>query len=968
MKVMNSFTVRSLVANKVRTGVTIVGVALAATLLVGVLGSYSSLISYLYNTEVALNGAWMSSVMLPWDSRTSAQINAASESSELDGFATIQDVGFADLDETESSIFGDYLPIMDAEGDVSSLCGISASEGRMPEGPDEIILSSVWKNRMGFDVGDTLSVDVGQRQAIAVADPSDTDGLDGESGSYYSGYVSDGRGFDISDNSILNSSTSYFDSELYGSQFDERLIDIKPMEFKVVGFYNTGYNILSTAVGYAGVTTGMSDAPGYISCFMAFKDVFTNNQIYDATKALFGDVYVRLHTNLLRYEGIVGHGAIWDTFFAIVAILAAVIMAACISLIYNAFAISVAERIRQFGLLSSIGASKRQLRQSVCFEACVMALIGIPLGIAVGLGGTAVVLAALGPALDEIFGGNAVPFRLDVRLWVIGATIAVTALTVIVSAWIPARRAAKASPVSALRQNAEIKLSRSALKGTHSRPNLNRLWGRRGWQQVFGVGGQVARLEKKRNRSRGRGASISLALAIVLLMMAGSLNTQLGTLTGVAGQYHSSDLGLYMAFEEPSDSSGVHAEGRSEALVSAVEDIYTDTLDLEDIEGAGWNIVSILPISVPKDAVGNAITDTDAYVDMGDELVINARFVYMPEDRFEEYARANGVDYSASSAAQLPAIAVRDSYGNNGSEYTLNHFFESTGGIRVVSGALLDGAYTDDIMLYSSLSAHGEGVLELVADTAEDAERAKSSPKDYVALEQAQLVYTEPDILGLAENLPENFSQSSVPTMVLPVSAVEGLPFKTSSISFTAYYNAADHVHAAEEIEKAASDFAEAADLGNCYINVQDYIAEEESGRMLVTVVNVFCFLFAFILTLIAMANVFNTVTNGLILRRREFAVMRSVGMGNRAFRNMIAAECASYSVRGLIPGIIMSVIVSVLLFQAVGLSVSGMQYVLPWKYLVLSVAMVAVILVVSVMYGMHRCSADNLVEALRQE
>ena len=62
---------------------------------------------------------------------------------------------------------------------------------------------------------------------------------------------------------------------------------------------------------------------------------------------------------------------------------------------------------------------------------------------------------------------------------------------------------------------------------------------------------------------------------------------------------------------------------------------------------------------------------------------------------------------------------------------------------------------------------------------------------------------------------------------------------------------------------------------------------------MIATVVNVFCLLFAVILALIAMANVFNTVTNSLILRRREFAVMKSVGLSNRQFRAMVAEDAS---------------------------------------------------------------------------
>ena len=82
---------------------------------------------------------------------------------------------------------------------------------------------------------------------------------------------------------------------------------------------------------------------------------------------------------------------------------------------------------------------------------------------------------------------------------------------------------------------------------------------------------------------------------------------------------------------------------------------------------------------------------------------------------------------------------------------------------------------------------------------------------------------------------------------------------------------------------------------------------------MIATVVNVFCLLFAVILALIAMANVFNTVTNSLILRRREFAVMKSVGLSNRQFRAMVAEECVAWCIRGLVPGVLA---VLVILFQ----------------------------------------------------
>ena len=109
-------------------------------------------------------------------------------------------------------------------------------------------------------------------------------------------------------------------------------------------------------------------------------------------------------------------------------------------------------------------------------------------------------------------------------------------------------------------------------------------------------------------------------------------------------------------------------------------------------------------------------------------------------------------------------------------------------------------------------------------------------------------------------------------------------------------------------------------------------------------------------------------MTNGLILRRREFAVMKSVGLSNRQFRAMVAEECAAWCIRGLVPGVLLSLLVSFLLWQVISGSLSGLAFALPWSYVALAAAMTIVAVAASVAYGMHRCRADNVVEALRAD
>ena len=105
---------------------------------------------------------------------------------------------------------------------------------------------------------------------------------------------------------------------------------------------------------------------------------------------------VATHTSLLRWQGVTGSSEVWNTLYMIAGVLAVVIAVAGVSLVYNSFAISVAERTRQFGLLASLGASKRQLRRTVLTEALVIGVVGIPAGLALGVAGCAVVFGLLG--------------------------------------------------------------------------------------------------------------------------------------------------------------------------------------------------------------------------------------------------------------------------------------------------------------------------------------------------------------------------------------------------------------------------------------------------------------------------------------------------------------------------------------------------------------------------------------------
>src|SRR5699024_11610429 len=166
------------------------------------------------------------------------------------------------------------------------------------------------------------------------------------------------------------------------------------------------------------------------------------------------DVFV--NNNLIRFYGVINDRSISTSLYSVAAIIMAVIIIGSVSLIYNAFAISVSERSRHLGMLSSVGATKKQKRNSVFFEGFIIALISIPIGIASGILGMAVTFYFINDSISAMFEFSE---RLTVKLLLMSLilTSIVSLITIFISTYIPARRASRVSAIDAIRQSMDVK-------------------------------------------------------------------------------------------------------------------------------------------------------------------------------------------------------------------------------------------------------------------------------------------------------------------------------------------------------------------------------------------------------------------------------------------------------------------------------------------------------------------------------
>lgn len=981
MNATTNFTVKSLRANKVRTLVTIAGVALAAALLTAVLTTYVSLNDYLYRSEAHLAGTWMACVEADGSSALDEKIADAQADPQVAGTAIMRDVGFAKLTADQQNTQGTYLAIRSIEGDVGDICGIAPSEGRLPENDHEIMLFSTWNDYGGVNLGDTVTFDVGQRVARLAP---------GEEGSMSAGTMTASWGVqgeahesEITDGTPLNSSMGVLEADIDGGIFNEDITNTEESTYTVVGFYDRPGYALSTAAGMVGVTAGGAAPDAFTGVFFTLNDVANTQQVEEAAEALFPDEHVVLHTAMLRYMGVSSDSSIWATFYGLVVVLAAVIVVACVSLIFNAFNISVAERIKQFGLLSSVGASRRQLRRAVVLEGAIVAVIGIPCGLLIGLAGCAATFAALGPAISQLAGSGEVAFRVAVNGWVLAAASVLTFVTVLVSVWIPAKRASRTNIIDSLRAASGSRVSKRGAARAAKCTGASSLWKARGAAgRVLGVGGMLARINRKRGTGKGRAASVSLALAIVLLMTAGSLNVFLGTLTDVVtgGGEMAGEVGVMaqLDMETPQPAAPTTPEAVATAnseLFARQAEVFAGAFhDLSRVAGAqpvGWKMTSDAYAIVPAAMAGEALVDQES--GMGGKMVDGrvgtvGSVAYLDDAAFDDYAkslRLNPADFR--DPEHLRAIALARGYGNNGSVYQLLDILREPGTLEVVEAVTYHGEPAAGIGVGVT---SGEGNAEAFAF--QPYLEGDDDGVEWFPMDEADVQTASIEVVALAdEPAPIVGGPGAGLQLIVPESMAAYQSFGSTPPIFYSYFDSADGDHGAlaEELATAGSAyFHDKSPYGLAFYSFNDYIEQRDSNQMIATVVNVFCLLFAVILALIAMANVFNTVTNSLILRRREFAVMKSVGLSNRQFRAMVAEECAVWCIRGLVPGVLLSLLVSFLLWQVISGSMTGLPFTLPWNYVALAAAMTVVAVGASVAYGMHRCRADNVVEALRAD
>ncbi|MEL7568141.1 MAG: FtsX-like permease family protein, partial [Dehalobacterium sp.] len=537
MNVMSRFTLRSMKANRKWTVVTLIGIIISTAMLTAVSAFCASFTELMRNEAIADNGNWHAMIS---DVRM-GDVPVFADAAFVDETSLSRDIGYARLTNSKNKD-KPYLFIRQFDEKSYKTFPVELIEGRMPQNGRELVLSEHLETNgdVKYDVGDRLTLEIGKRVTP--------------------------------DGSALGQQNSY-QGEPGVDPVGETFVPEQTQTYTVVGIigrpnfeprWAPGY----TALGFLDAQTlATHDAVTVTLLAGRLNHGFFYDVMALAESVGLDDSHIGYNTELLRYSGIFANDSAQNMIYGFAAVFIVIIIVASVSLIYNAFAISVSERVSQLGMLASVGATKRQKRMSVYFEGFLLAIAGISIGILAGIAGIGVTLSVIRPLMESFTNlSSAEGLSLHVSLLSVVVAAVLAAVTIFISVWIPGRRASRIMPIDAIRHSKEIKLTRRAVKTSR----LTRA--------LFGFEGEIALKNLKRSRKKYRATVLSLIISLVLFLTVSYYAEEMNRASGAVETGYNFDLAV--SYTNVPRAEAMEANAKITKLPGV-----TDTAEVEQADG-----------------------------------------------------------------------------------------------------------------------------------------------------------------------------------------------------------------------------------------------------------------------------------------------------------------------------------------------------------------------------------------------
>lgn len=927
MNIMNQFAYRNLKKNRTRTFVTILGIILSTALFTAVTESVISgqhwFLDYIIETE----GAWEG---LAWEVPEDT-VQKIQNADGVKATSTLRLLGYSRLEQGKNTR-KPYLCIQEVEKNYASfLEKIKLQEGRMAKNEGELVISEHAADSGNFHakIGDMVTIQAGERV--------------------------------YQDGTAAGNEVVMMDEK---GNLAETLRNVKERTYKIVGYCKTtSYENSSLSPGYFAFTMG-GEAGISGNVYLKMKD---GDSVSEVLKRIQENCHLeqeqcKAHRALLMAKGAPEDPKLVSVMYTLGAILTVMIMIASVSMIYNAFAISMSQRTKMYGLLKSVGATKKQIRSSVLFEAMALCAVGIPAGVGIGLFGTGILLKYAGFLFDKLLTEET-----DQRMHLVFSCPAVLAavllggLTVLISAWIPALRVVRMPAIEALRQSRDIKMNPSFRKRRRKS-----IYAHKVSYKLFGFAGELARINFNRNRKRQRTIVSSLAVSIILFLAASSVSSYFQSAIDTATDKVSYDVQAFIVSGEW-DLRGEPTEmvaGRLREVLGAEDCSYSTRVN------------AVLTVS--DDEITDKAKQLWTISAGGKKAILETSIWFIEDKGYRKFLEENHLDTEKYMSTEKPCPLFDDFFKQeiNGKHISGNFFKKDS-----FSGELTLLQDRGGALRNSKIDKKGRVTVEyeFEKEGGEDEEETSyQTEKVSYPLEKAGVsldIGGNERWEGLYPLGSENLTNGGTLGFMLPYSALSLLPEDFSmpnEVSFgikakkhAGVSNAIGDI--SSEIQQELNEYFGRPDLNAVIFSYGDYAANVESVNAIVWIIRIFSYGFIGIISLIILANVFNTISTGITLRRQEFAMLKSVGMSDKDVRRLVNYECLIYGLKGFFYGIPIALGLTYLLYYSLKREFEFGFYI-PVYPIPVIISIVFAIVFFSMLYAMRRMQDENPMEALRNE
>ncbi len=622
---------------------------------------------------------------------------------------------------------------------------------------------------------------------------------------------------------------------------------------------------------------------------------------------------ISYNEDLLPWLGASGRSNYVRSFLLIMAVLIALIVCGSALLIYNAFAISISERKKQFGMFASVGATSAQIRRIVLTEAGVIAAIGIPLGILGAIAGVAILLKLTQGIVSQLILDAEQGMPLVVSPLVIGVTVLFSAATILLSAWIPARRASRVSPIDAIRQSGEIQEGKPL--NLRTSPLIRR---------VFGFEGELALKSLQRDRKRYLTTLLSLMISIILFVAFNALMLYTDTTQRMAVKAMNYDLQIDLDYRQS------HAKQFAD-LVSQLPEVQRVSYDRCAHEEY------VPPRTEITDPAYQALQELNSLefenlpraVEGGTYQFVLKVCAVGPAE-FAHYAAQLGLDVKQYSdpSAPLGILLNHTTLRQGGKLYDLDLFHLKPGDTMTVSK--MSG--------WSSPQTGGEAT--------------------------PSLTWT---VGAVTQEHPLGFMGTTlVPELIVSDAVFDGLSDRMQQVGPINNGHMTVKSDDPDAAVEAIQRLYKATVGGNFSYNSMADFNKSKNLQTLMT--NLFFYGFMTLITLIGVTNIINTLDTNIKLRRREIAMLKSVGLTPGGFLCMLRYESLFYGLTALLYGLPLGIALSVFIYYQFGSGVGTFAFTLPWWAIAVCVLGILAIVFATMMVSGAMIRNDNIVDTIKEE